>query len=135
MIRFLDLSEAINNDPEDLQFAWYDTIKDEILSFNGENNWTGWNDFEKDFLNNIHRFRKQLPRFKKLFPDKFSKEKDFIQNREGYDNMIDYWKMPDETNDIIPRSDPTESSSLGFEKGKRNETWAEQQQKPYKRTK
>jgi len=71
MIRFLDLTEDIwmeevlEQYPETLAFAWYCTSTDKILSFNDNNVWDSWEDFERDYLESWNS--DSLERYRTLF--------------------------------------------------------------------
>ena len=48
MIRFIDLTGQIAGEP-DRYFAWFDTITDTFIEYNGYQIWDSWKDFEEDF--------------------------------------------------------------------------------------
>lgn len=70
MIRFVYIGEQIIDGNQN--FAWYDTITDEFISFNGQMIFDSWEDFEK-----AHELEKadawmgehtDIERFRSLFP-------------------------------------------------------------------
>lgn len=69
MIRFLDLTSQIYYEDSKTEdsvfiFAFYDTIRDKICTFNNEQSWDSKADFVEDFLaDNSHIFQGQLERF------------------------------------------------------------------------
>ena len=48
MIRFINLTGQIFIDDPQVHFAWFDTIPDEFMTFNGNQDWHTWNDFVDD---------------------------------------------------------------------------------------
>lgn len=59
MLRFINLTGQITEG--DHEFAWYDTIIDKFLEFNGIQTWSTWEDFEQDYDGD------DIKRFKGLF--------------------------------------------------------------------
>jgi hypothetical protein len=62
MIRFIDLETQINEEPE---FAFYCTIKDRFLVFNGVSTWSNADDFTDDYNaddgDDIYRYLLLIP--------------------------------------------------------------------------
>lgn len=48
MIRFIDLTGQIFIDDNEPHFAWFTTITDEFLEFNGSCEWNTWKECEED---------------------------------------------------------------------------------------
>ena len=79
MIRYIDLKDQRCEDyPE---FAWFDTVRDEFIEFNGSQTWRCWDDFERDFKgtdgwSNLsgYSWSTELERFRGLFPKKGKKK-------------------------------------------------------------
>ena len=74
MIRFFNLTGQIELDDE-LQFAWYDTIKSEFLSLDGAQTWDSWKEFQRELVMWMIAGKtpeamqnEMLTRFRKLFP-------------------------------------------------------------------
>ena len=74
MIIFINLTGQILIDDNEPNFAWYDTIKDEFMIFNGNQDWESWKDFKDDlrqYLNSQQAtlFARQtiISRFEKLY--------------------------------------------------------------------
>lgn len=68
MIRFVRIQgiDIDGNDINPKMFAWYNSVYDNFISFNGNFVWISWKDFEADWeddwaelgmYNNIERFR------------------------------------------------------------------------------
>ncbi len=80
MIRFINLTGQILIDDTEPHFAWYDTIHDEFMEFNGSQDWHSWNEFVEDLIIHIKDDRdwsekianEVLGRFHKLFQPKTS---------------------------------------------------------------
>lgn len=71
MIRFIDLGNQITADEGDKDFAWYDTITDRFLMYNGAQTWDCWEDFESDYLATLapeYHPSGGLDRFARLYP-------------------------------------------------------------------
>lgn len=69
MIRFIDLGTQITCDPQgDRCFAFFDTVVDKFMSFDGEQMWTAWIDFEEDFYRTYNANDSLLQRIKSLCP-------------------------------------------------------------------
>ena len=47
MIRFINLTDQIDDDT--FNFAWYDTIVDKFLEFNGYQVFDSWDDFKEEY--------------------------------------------------------------------------------------
>lgn len=62
MLRFIDLTGQITSS---FEFAWYDTVKDTFITFNGMQTWDCWEDFEEDIKLDTDLC---IDRFKALFP-------------------------------------------------------------------
>jgi hypothetical protein len=84
MIRFIDLGKQIavdETDPEwPRQFAFYDTVDDTFVSFDGTEVWDSWGEFESDLIymaeTDMREFpyrtelkKETLKRFRGLCPD------------------------------------------------------------------
>ncbi len=58
MIRFIDIGKQIAVDEYDpewpREFAWFDTISDVFLCFDGAMVWESWNDFENSWRLHYH---------------------------------------------------------------------------------
>lgn len=70
MIRICNLTGQITLEDNDLWFAFFDTIPDKFLEYNGSQVWSSWKDFEEDFIEYYSgRFPSSRPieRFKSLF--------------------------------------------------------------------
>ena len=63
MIRFVDIGDQITLDGTK-EFAWFDTIVDRFIEFNGTHVWDCWEVFEEDYE---HDEIMPLSRFKSLF--------------------------------------------------------------------
>lgn len=75
MIRFINLTGQMSLDDDDFQFAWYDTIVDRFLEYNGNQTWFYSKDFETDLLADLRRTHtkeniqdEMLGRFRALYP-------------------------------------------------------------------
>ncbi len=66
MIRFIELADQIDLYPEEHCIAWFDTVTDKFLEYNGTHTWDCWKDFEGDYEGN------NIERFKTLFPYKIN---------------------------------------------------------------
>jgi len=75
MIRYVDIGDQIMEDSS--QFAWWNTIRDKFLEFDGNQVWDTWCEFEVDFWHEYnylegktlnHKLREYLARFKRLYP-------------------------------------------------------------------
>lgn len=65
MVRLVYIGEQITQGNND--FAWYDTITDEFISFAGQVVFDSWGDFEESYT--ITAFpHSPIERFKTLFP-------------------------------------------------------------------
>ena len=62
MLRFIDLTGQITSG---FEFAWYDTVTDKFVAFNGIQTWDCWEDFEEDVKLDTNLC---IGRFKTLFP-------------------------------------------------------------------
>lgn len=54
----------------DCCFAWFDTVTDLFLRFNGAEVWVTWDDFEADWKLSLHeeaRWSREIDRFRQLF--------------------------------------------------------------------
>ena len=76
MIRFIDLGDQIFEGTR--EFAFFDTITDTFESFDHEQTWETWEDFETGFRLWQDRAKilnpadlKPLERYKRLFPKKW----------------------------------------------------------------
>ena len=71
MIRFIDLGDQIIEDYP--AFAWYDTIISEFETFNGNQDWETWSEFQNDYLAEEEHIPEShsLDRYKRLFPKKW----------------------------------------------------------------
>jgi len=62
MLRFINLDGQVD---DGFKFAWFDTVQDKFLKFNGSMVWDSWTDFETDFKSQtnieIDRFLVQFP--------------------------------------------------------------------------
>jgi len=67
MLRFIDLTGQITEDV--FEFAWYDTVTDKFLDFEGFQAWRSWDDFVLDWDPDKHP-QFPLERFEALFPKK-----------------------------------------------------------------
>lgn len=74
MIRFINLTGQIHLD-NDLEFAWYDTIKSEFVEISGCQTWDSWEEFKTDLVMYMVEGRtpekmqdEMLARFLRLFP-------------------------------------------------------------------
>lgn len=67
MVRFIDLGDQITTDGTE-QFAWFDTITDEFMEFNGCQVWESWDEFVIDFVaeGEPHKLY-PLKRFRRLY--------------------------------------------------------------------
>ena len=79
MIRFINLTGQILIDDDEPHFAWFDTITDEFMGFNGSQDWHTWDEFKEDFLTDskvlqypLCNIYEELKRFKRLFQFKTS---------------------------------------------------------------
>ena len=61
MIRFIDLGDQITLDGTK-EFAWFDTITERFIEFNGTHVWDSWEYFESDAEGD-----EDMDRFKRLF--------------------------------------------------------------------
>ena len=68
MIRFVDLGDQITCDGTK-EFAWFNTIVDRFIEFNGTHVWETWKDFEEDAEGD-----EDMDRFKRLFPKEWPQE-------------------------------------------------------------
>ena len=66
MIRFIDLRHHL--DDISAQFAWWDTITDKFLEYDGNMAWWCWNNFEHDYHIAKREQDYDLERFKSLCP-------------------------------------------------------------------
>ena len=64
MIRFIDLGEQILDGEK--SFAWFDTIIDQFIEYNGTHVWSSWEDFSADF-DDYNGMGYDLNRFKGLY--------------------------------------------------------------------
>ena len=68
MIRFVRMrGQIVEGDNE---FAWFDTVTDKFLEFNGTHVWDKWDEFEQDFQDTYYdpKYKEQkLARFKGLY--------------------------------------------------------------------
>ncbi len=63
MIRYIHIGGQITEGDND--FAWFDTVTDRFLEFNGTHVWGSWNEFTNDYGDgNIAKFL----RFMALYP-------------------------------------------------------------------
>lgn len=76
MIRFINLTGQMAPD-DDFQFAWYDTIIDRFLEYDGHQTWFHVKQFEADLLSDLRRTHtkediqdEMLGRFRALYPPK-----------------------------------------------------------------
>ena len=68
MIRYIDLGEQINDYSEGHHdFAWYDTIIDCFIEYNGTHVWSSWEEFVRDF-DDFEGEGYELERFAGLYP-------------------------------------------------------------------
>jgi len=77
MIRFINLTGQILIDDPEVNFAWFDTITDEFITFCGCQDWNTWKEFEQDLVLHYSRkvleldtkdIQKMISRFKRLYP-------------------------------------------------------------------
>jgi len=72
MIRFVPIPASADVIFETRCFAWFDTITDHFLTFNDDQVWENWKQFEDDFFTipgNRGRDKQQpLSRFRNLYP-------------------------------------------------------------------
>ena len=61
MIRFIDIREQILDGERN--FAWFDTITDQFIEYNGTHVWSSWDEFINDFDGDEN----QLARFERLY--------------------------------------------------------------------
>ena len=67
MIRFIDLGDQILEGMR--EFAWFDTVVDRFIEFNGTHVWDSWEDFESDAEGD-----EDMDRYERLFQWKKSGE-------------------------------------------------------------
>jgi len=66
MIRFIDLGEQILEGQK--SFAWFDTITDTFIEYDGYQTWDSWEDFAYSYhQEKVYSKFRPLERFKKLF--------------------------------------------------------------------
>jgi len=65
MIRYICIGDQIAEGAND--FAWFDTVRDVFQVFNGEQVWSEWEDFTKDYVFHFGS-TDGISRYKKLFP-------------------------------------------------------------------
>ena len=65
MLRFINLKGQLTEGNSD--FAWYDTVTDKFLEFNGIQVWDRWEEFLADFAVDCN-FHSSIDRFSALFP-------------------------------------------------------------------
>ena len=65
MIRYVHLRKADKVFPETDGFAWFDTVSDTFLAFDGEQAWDCWGDFVMAWTS--ERKQHELVMFQKLF--------------------------------------------------------------------
>lgn len=66
MVRFIDLTGQID---EGFGFAWFDTVVDHFIYFDGGAQvFETWDEFEKSFNSSIMWKNISIEKFKKLFP-------------------------------------------------------------------
>lgn len=68
MIRFVEIGDQISLLEEYQDFAWFDTVTDTFLEFNGSQTWNNWEEFEEDFKIDPQGY--ELERFKGLYQRK-----------------------------------------------------------------
>lgn len=69
MIRFINLTGQIQIDDPEPHFAWYDTVINEFRTFNGNQEWNSWKEFEEDFL----EYLKEYPQYKEELTARFKR--------------------------------------------------------------
>ena len=70
MIRICNLSGQITLEDNDFWFAFFDTITDKFLSFDGTPIWENWKDFETDYKTYYGEAKSKsrpIERFKSLY--------------------------------------------------------------------
>jgi len=65
MIRFINLSNQISHVKE---FAWFSTVTDSFLRFNGSQTWEQFDEFLIDLHEAGKPYELKLVKFKRLFP-------------------------------------------------------------------
>ena len=65
MIRYIYIGNQITEGADD--FAWFDTVRDIFQVFNGEQVWSEWEDFVKDYVFHFES-TDGISRYKGLFP-------------------------------------------------------------------
>jgi len=70
MIRFINIKDQIDRDGT--AFAWYDTVTDRFLQFDGDQVWNSVAEFMLSFQKDEANFYK-AERFLKLIPEEFNK--------------------------------------------------------------
>ena len=65
MIRFVYIGDQIVEGGTD--FAWFDTVRDRFVEFNGTHAWDSWSDFVDDYFISGNN-GSDLGRFMRLFP-------------------------------------------------------------------
>lgn len=78
MIRFINIEDGVypfSESKDCPQFSWWDTISDEFLTFNDEQMWDSWDDFEKDFnlelidrVSQHNQYTELRERLRRLYP-------------------------------------------------------------------
>ena len=75
MIRFIRIGNQISliDDKGWHDFAWFNTITDTFMEFNGEQVWNSWDSFAEDYSEDIPQNEEvySLERFKGLFQEDF----------------------------------------------------------------
>ncbi len=94
MIRFVYIGSQIVDNSTD--FAWFNTVTDQFIEFNGTHVWADWDEFEGDYTDK----GVELSRFKRLYQDS---PPDTLQTAQQYQNS------PSDTSPITSDASGTRS--------------------------
>jgi len=82
MIRFIYIGDQITDDHHD--FAWWNTVTNTFLEFNGECVWRSWEEFERDYDGD------EIERFRSLFPEVLEIDHDGEGNWNQFKEYVDH---------------------------------------------